>query len=71
MATITPISATLRLTFDLGMEGDKRITKSVSFGNIVEDTSANALAIVANALAALAEYPLDNVRKYSSGLLVM
>lgn len=70
MAAINPISAALRLTLNLGMDGDKLITKTVSLMNISEAVSADTLSVVVNELEKLFEFPVSSVRKYSVGLLV-
>lgn len=70
MATINPISAALRMTLDLGMEGDKQITKTVSLSNIREAVSADSLVAVVDELANLLEFPVSAVKKHSAGLLV-
>jgi len=70
MATINPISAALRLTLDLGTEGEKQITKTVSLGSINEKTDADSLAALADVIETLVEYPVAYVKKFSAGLLV-
>lgn len=69
MAMINPVSATLRLTMNIGMDGSKQITKTVSLGNISESASADSLAAVASALGGLLEYPVGAVKRYSVGML--
>lgn len=70
MAAINPISTALRLIINTGTDGDKQVTKTVSISNIRETASAGVLAAVAAALGELLEFPVEAVKKYSTGLLV-
>lgn len=70
MAAINPISTALRLIINVGMDGDKQVTKTVSVTNIRETASADILAEVVAELGKLLEFPVEAVKKYSTGLLV-
>lgn len=70
MAAINPISTALRLIINTGMDGDKPVTKTISITNIRETASADVLAAIAAELGELLEFPVEAVKKYSTGLLV-
>lgn len=70
MAAINPISTALRLVINTGTDGGKQVTKTVSISNIRENASADVLAAVAAELGELLEFPVEAVKKYSTGLLV-
>lgn len=70
MAVINPISTTLRLTINMGMDGGKQVTKTISVTNIRETASADVLAAVAAELGELLEFPVEAIKKHSTGLLV-
>ena len=70
MATINPVSASLRLTLDLGSVAGKPVTKSVSVSRIGSSASADALAAVSAALGSLLAHSVTETKKYSTGLLV-
>jgi len=70
MATINPISASLRMTVNLGMTDGKAVEKSVSVSGIGNDVTAEKILAVTGALAGLLEYPVTSVKKYDTGLLV-
>lgn len=70
MAVMNPISTTLRMIINMGMDEGKQITKTISISNIRETASADVLAAVAAELGELLEFPVEAVKKYSTGLLV-
>lgn len=53
MANSTPKSVTLKMTYDFGMSGDKKVVKSKSVGGIRLNATNEQLLAFANAMFAL------------------
>lgn len=69
MATIIPVSTTVRMALNAGTSGTKPVTKNVSLGNINEAVGADDLLEMTDALAGLLEFPVTAVKKYSVTLI--
>lgn len=67
MAVIKPASTSLRLELSLGQEGGKEITKSVAVSGVDINATPDALYNTANALAALLEHPMVNIKHTATG----
>ena len=70
MSNINPISTSLRLTLSLGTVDGKKVEKSVTFGSISNDITAEKAKALVAAVSDLFEYPVAATKKYSTGLLV-
>lgn len=69
MATLNPISASLRFTLDLGVIDGKATEKSVTINNIKTGADAANLLAFAKAFAGLLEHPVTMYRKFDTGEL--
>ena len=68
MATTTKLGVSLKLTYDLGMEDDKKITKSKTINNIrINATDVEILAF-SDAMQALQEFGADLVKVENTGI---
>ncbi len=70
MASINPVSTSIRMTLDLGMVDGKAVEKSVSISNLDNEVTAEKVAAVVTALESLLEYPVIETKQYETGLLV-
>jgi hypothetical protein len=70
MASINPVSTSIRMTLDLGMVDGKAVEKSVSISNLDNEVTAEKVAAVVTALESLLEYPVTETKQYETGLLV-
>lgn len=70
MASINPISTTMRMTMNLGVVEGKQVDKSISVANLSNSVTAAVMAAVAAALGNLLEYPVTATKQYMTGLLV-
>lgn len=70
MATINPITTSIRMTVNLGTVDGKAVEKSVNISNIGNDVTADKILAVTGVLADLLEYPVSATKMYNTGLLV-
>ncbi len=70
MASINPVSTSIRMTLDLGVVDGKAVEKSVSISNLDNEVTAEKVAAVVTALESLLEYPVTETKQYETGLLV-
>ena len=69
MASINPISTSIRMTLNLGVVDGKQIEKSVSINNLDNEVTPETVDAVVTALEALLEYPVTETKQYETGLL--
>jgi len=70
MASINPISTSIRMTLNLGMVDGEAVEKSVSISNLDNEVTAEKVDAVVTALESLLEYPVIETKQYETGLLV-
>lgn len=70
MASINPISTSIRMTLNLGVVDGKQVEKSVSINNLDNEVTPETVDAVVTALEALLEYPVTETKQYETGLLV-
>jgi hypothetical protein len=70
MAAINPISTSMRMTLNLGVVEGKQVEKTVSIAKLSNTVTPAAVQAVSAALADLLEYPVTDVKQYTTGLLV-
>ena len=70
MAQIKPLSTSMRLIMSTGQQGGKEITKSVSFSGMDVGADADTLHTVAEALAAVVEHPVVEVRRNDQSVIM-
>ena len=70
MASIDPISTSIRMTLNLGVVDGKQVEKSVSINNLDNEVTPDAVDAVVTALESLLEYPVTETKQYETGLLV-
>jgi len=70
MASIDPISTSIRMTLNLGMVDGKAAEKSVSISKLDNEVTAEKVDAVVTALEGLLEYPVIETKQYETGLLV-
>lgn len=64
MATLVPVSTTLRLAFQTSVDGNGNpVLRTRSFNRVKTTALAQDILDVANAIASLQEYPLSAVKK--------
>lgn len=69
MASINPISTSIRMTLNLGVVDGKQVEKSVSINNLNNEVTPETVDAVVTALEALLEYPVTETKQYETGLL--
>ena len=69
MAVLSPVSASMRFTLNLGTVEGKAVTKTVSVNNVATGAAPAALLTVANALTPLLQYSTTAIKKYETSLL--
>ena len=70
MASINPISTSIRMTLNLGVVDGKQVEKSVSINNLDNEVTPETVNAVVAALESLLEYPVIETKQYETGLLV-
>ena len=70
MASINPISTSIRMTLNLGVVDGKQVEKSVSINNLDNEVTPETVDAVVTALESLLEYPVIETKQYETGLLV-
>jgi hypothetical protein len=70
MASINPISTSIRMTLNLGVVDGKQVEKSVSINNLDNEATPETVDAVVTALESLLEYPVTETKQYETGLLV-
>jgi len=70
MASINPVSTSIRMTLDLGVVDGKAVEKSVNISNLDNEVTAEKVDAVVTALESLLEYPVIGTKQYETGLLV-
>ena len=70
MASINPVSTSIRMTLDLGVVDGKAVEKSVNISNLNNEVTAEKVDAVVTALESLLEYPVIETKQYETGLLV-
>ena len=70
MASINPISTSIRMTLNLGVVDGKQVEKSVSINNLDNEVTPETVDAVVTALESLLEYPVTETKQYGTGLLV-
>lgn len=69
MASINPISTSIRMTLNLGVVDGKQVEKSVSINNLDNEVTPETVDAVVTALESLLEYPVTETKQYETGLL--
>ncbi len=69
MATTTTLGVALKLIYDLGMEGDKQVTKSRTINNVRISATEAELLTFSEAMQALQEYPATLTKIESTGIM--
>ena len=69
MASIDPISTSIRMTLNLGVVDGKQVEKSVSINNLDNEVTPETVDAVVTALEGLLEYPVTETKQYETGLL--
>ena len=69
MASINPISTSIRMTLNLGVVDGKQVEKSVSINNLDNEVTPETVDAVVTALEGLLEYPVTETKQYETGLL--
>ena len=70
MASINPISTSIRMTLNLGVVDGKQVEKSVSINALDNEVTPETVGAVVTALESLLEYPVIETKQYETGLLV-
>ena len=70
MASINPISTSIRMSLNLGMVDGKAVEKSVSINTLDNEITPDAVDAVVTALESLLEYPVIETKQYETGLIV-
>ena len=70
MASINPISTSIRMSLNLGMVDGKAVEKSVSINNLDNEITPDAVDAVVTALESLVEYPVTETKQYETGLII-
>lgn len=68
MATTTKLGVSLKLTYDLGMEDDKKITKSKTINNIRVNATEVEILAFSEAMQALQEFAADLIKIENTGI---
>ena len=70
MASINPISTSIRMTLNLGVVDGKAVEKSVSINGLDNEVTPETVDAVVTALESLLEYPVIETKQYETSLLV-
>ena len=70
MASINPISTSIRMSLNLGMVDGKAVEKSVSINALDNEVTPETVGAVVTALESLLEYPVIETKQYETSLLV-
>ena len=70
MASINPISTSIRMTLNLGVVDGKAVEKSVNINALDNAVTPDVVNAVVTALESLLEYPVIETKQYETGLLV-
>ena len=70
MASINPISTSIRMTLNLGVVDGKQVEKTVSINNLDNEVTPETVNAVVAALESLLEYPVTETKQYETGRLV-
>ena len=70
MASINPISTSIRMTLNLGVVDGKAVEKSVNINALDNAVTPDVVNAVVTALESLLEYPVTQTKQYETGLLV-
>ena len=70
MASINPISTSIRMTLNLGVVDGKAVEKSVNINALDNAVTPDVVDAVVTALESLLEYPVTETKQYETGLLV-
>lgn len=70
MASINPISTSIRMSLNLGMVDGKAVEKSVNINALDNAVTPDVVNAVVTALESLLEYPVIETKQYETSLLV-
>ncbi|PKL18787.1 MAG: hypothetical protein CVV49_04085 [Spirochaetae bacterium HGW-Spirochaetae-5] len=70
MASINPISTSIRMTLNLGVVDGKAVEKSVNINALDNAVTPDVVNTVVTALESLLEYPVIETKQYETSLLV-
>ena len=70
MASINPISTSIRMTLNLGVVDGKADEKSVNINALDNAVTPDVVNAVVTALESLLEYPVIETKQYETSLLV-
>ena len=70
MASINPVSTSIRMTLDLGVVDGKAVEKSVNINALDNAVTPDVVNAVVTALESLLEYPVIETKQYETSLLV-
>ena len=70
MASINPISTSIRMTLNLGVVDGKAVEKSVNINALDNEVTPETVGAVVTALESLLEYPVIETKQYETSLLV-
>ena len=70
MASINPISTSIRMTLNLGVVDGKAVEKSVNINALDNEITPDVVDAVVTALESLLEYPVTETQQYETSLLV-
>ncbi|MEN6381293.1 MAG: hypothetical protein ABFC83_07430 [Synergistaceae bacterium] len=70
MASINPISTSIRMTLNLGVVDGKAVEKSVNINALDNAVTPDVVNAVVTALESLLEYPVIETKQYETSLLV-
>lgn len=70
MASINPISTSIRMTLNLGVVDGKAVEKSVNINALDNAVTPDVVDAVVTALESLLEYPVIETKQYETSLLV-
>ena len=70
MASINPISTSIRMSLNLGMVDGKAVEKSVNINALDNAVTPDVVDAVVTALESLLEYPVIETKQYETSLLV-
>ena len=70
MASINPISTSIRMSLNLGVVDGKAVEKSVNINALDNAVTPDVVNAVVTALESLLEYPVIETKQYETSLLV-
>ena len=70
MASINPMSTSIRMTLNLGVVDGKAVEKSVNINALDNAVTPDVVNAVVTALESLLEYPVIETKQYETSLLV-